>query len=112
MRHPRGGLYPRELFCCFQDAWDHRRDPRPRLAAQLAGGEEMTIPCCETPDVRPSRRAPSPRTRGEVKPTARATLIALAFFVATPVSAHAQSVADFYRGKTIEFALGSAAAGG
>jgi tripartite-type tricarboxylate transporter receptor subunit TctC len=36
----------------------------------------------------------------------------LALGVLPSVSAHAQSVADFYRGKTIDFLVGAAAGGG
>src|SRR5215208_5054824 len=85
MRHPRGGLYPRELLCCFQDARHQGCDQRPRLAAQLAGGEE-------------------------IMGSTRVCVILAGVLISQAPSA--QPAADFYRGKTIEFALGSAAAGG
>src|SRR5262245_62516581 len=41
-----------------------------------------------------------------------ARAVATALALAAPAATHAQSVADFYRGKTIEFLIGAAAAGG
>jgi tripartite-type tricarboxylate transporter receptor subunit TctC len=41
-----------------------------------------------------------------------ANAIAIALVIGLPSSAHAQGVADFYRGKTIEFLIGAAPAGG
>jgi tripartite-type tricarboxylate transporter receptor subunit TctC len=42
----------------------------------------------------------------------RANAIAIALLIGLPSSAHPQGVADFYRGKTIEFLIGAAPAGG
>jgi tripartite-type tricarboxylate transporter receptor subunit TctC len=41
-----------------------------------------------------------------------ANIIAIALLIGLPSSAHAQGVVDFYRGKTIEFLIGAAPAGG
>src|SRR5262245_66683211 len=41
-----------------------------------------------------------------------ARAVATALALAAPAATHAQSVADFYRGKTIEFLIGAAPAGG
>jgi tripartite-type tricarboxylate transporter receptor subunit TctC len=43
---------------------------------------------------------------------ARALVLATLFFLATPPTTHAQPLADFYRGKTIEILVGAAAGGG
>ena len=51
--------------------------------------------------------------RGKGTATAQALLIAAVAFVALPAQvSNAQSVAEFYRGKTIEFLVGGAAGGG
>ena len=76
------------------------RSPSPGSRRQVYAG------CTNSPAYDPT----SPR-RGEVKLAARAALIFI-LIAMSRAPAHAQSVADFYRGKTIEIAVGAAAAGG
>jgi tripartite-type tricarboxylate transporter receptor subunit TctC len=67
----------------------------------------------ESPSPGPLRGPTSPRKRGEVRVAAPVLSIAAAIFAAVASqTAHAQSVADFYRGKTVEIIVGAAAGGG
>lgn len=69
---------------------------------------------CDPQNAPCARRAPFPRSCGEREARAERTLlVSIAFAAAIASPAHAQqSVADFYRGKTVEIIVAAAAAGG
>src|SRR5215470_2726849 len=85
-RPARDRLYACKLLRRVQSARHHGYDQRPWASAGVVSGD------------------------GGMNITANA--IAIALVISSPSSAHAQGVADFYRGKTIEFLIGAAPAGG
>src|SRR5262249_53691638 len=89
VRRARDRLYACKLLRRVQSARHHGYDPRPWVPAGVVSGDRgMNI------------------TQGP------ANIIAIALAIGLPPAAHAQEVADFYRGKTIEFLIGAAPAGG
>jgi tripartite-type tricarboxylate transporter receptor subunit TctC len=93
-----------------------RSAPSPRSSRGEGWGEGQSIrsaACRESPSPGSLRDPTSPRKRGEVRLAALLRPIAAALFAAiASQAAHAQSVADFYRGKTVEILVGAAAGGG
>src|SRR6478609_4918833 len=89
-RQAGGCLYACLLLRRVPDDGHERRDPRPRPTARLAGESVMMRQCDAT----------------------RRVLIAAALVLIMPAMAQAQSVADFYRGKSIELLIGGAVGGG
>src|ERR1700732_3097928 len=87
-RHPRNLLFPRGLFFPLQGARHQGADQGPRPAAGLARG-----------------------CRGMTRAAYLVVSLSLTVLLFLP-TARAETVADFYRGKTIELAIAGAPAGG
>jgi tripartite-type tricarboxylate transporter receptor subunit TctC len=104
----------RLLFTQYEPrAWS-APSPRSSRGEGWGEGHVSTVPTRGDSPSSGSLHSPtSPRTRGEVRLAAPLRLIAAALFAAIASQpAHAQSVADFYRGKTVEILVGAAAGGG